>query len=149
MLLLKKNMIQKTTENSQVDSIDLNILNSLKQIAKNLQFESLSTADQIIETSKLFLQTPYVAGTLENIEKEELVVNLHQLDCTTYLENVLALSQSLKKSQANISDFSKNLELPKSKFKTSASGKLCAYVSKKDLLKSMPALILKPASLKP
>jgi hypothetical protein len=106
----KKNMIQKPTENSQVDSVDLEIFNSLKQIAKNLQFESLTTEDQIIETGKLFLQTPYVGGTLEKNKKEELVLNLNQLDCTTYLENVLALSQSLKKSKANISDFSKNLE---------------------------------------
>ena len=106
----KKNMIQKPTENSQIDSVDLNIFNSLKQIAKNLQFDSLTTENQIIETGKLFLQTPYVGGTLDNNKKEELVINLHQLDCTTYLENVLALSQSFNKSQTNISDFSKNLE---------------------------------------
>ncbi|MRT94055.1 N-acetylmuramoyl-L-alanine amidase-like domain-containing protein [Ancylomarina sp. 16SWW S1-10-2] len=107
----KKNMGQELTEDCQVDSIDLDILNSLNQIAKNLQYDSLTTEDQIIEIGKLFLQTPYVGGTLENNVNEELVINLHQLDCTTYLENVLALSQTLKQSQVSTSNFSKNIEL--------------------------------------
>lgn len=121
----KKYLNQKPTENSQVDSIDLDIFNSLKQIAKNLHLNSLSSGDQIIETGKLFLQTPYVGGTLENNGKEELVINLHQLDCTTYLENVLALSQSFSKSETNISDFSKNLEYIRYR-----DGKLNDYTSR-------------------
>jgi len=106
----EKNQNRKQDLILQVDSIDREIFNSLNQIAKVLPFDSMSTADQIIETGKLFLQTPYIGGTLDNNEKEELIINLHQLDCTTYLENVLALTQSLNKSQANISDFSKNIE---------------------------------------
>jgi hypothetical protein len=121
----KKDLSHKPTENTQVHSADIDIFNSLKQIAKNLQFDSLTTEDQIIETGKLFLQTPYIGGTLENNEKEELVINFHQLDCTTYLENVLALSQSFSKSQTNISDFSENLESIRYR-----NGKLNDYTSR-------------------
>lgn len=48
-------------------------------------------------TGKYFLGTPYVASTLEKGDKEELVINLRELDCTTFVENVIALSNELKK----------------------------------------------------
>jgi len=35
---------------------------------------------------------PYVAHTLELGDTEHLIVNLHQLDCTTFIETVLALA---------------------------------------------------------
>lgn len=41
-----------------------------------------------------FLKTPYVAHTLEVNENEELVVNFNEVDCTTFVEYVLALSLS-------------------------------------------------------
>jgi len=98
------------TENMRIDSLDLRIFQSLTAIAKSSDFDSMTSEDQIIETGKLFLQTPYVGGTLNIKEKEELIINLHQLDCTTYLENVLAFSNVLKQSKADISSFSKELE---------------------------------------
>ena len=121
----KKDLNQKPTENAQIDSVDLDIFNSLKQIAKNLRFDSLTPEDQIIETGKLFLQTPYVGGTLDKNEREELVINLHQLDCTTYLENVLAFSQSLRLANTDISDFYKKL-----KYIRYRNGKLKDYTSR-------------------
>ena len=39
---------------------------------------------------KKFLGLPYVGGTLENGDREHLIVNLHGLDCTTYVETVTA-----------------------------------------------------------
>lgn len=48
---------------------------------------------------------PYVARTLEGNDKETLIVNLHQLDCTTYVENVLALALCVKHAQYNFKDF--------------------------------------------
>lgn len=55
----------------------------------------LPTGDLMVETARFLLGLPYVAGTLER-EPEELVVNLRELDCTTLVENVLALTWSLK-----------------------------------------------------
>lgn len=40
-----------------------------------------------------FLGRPYVAHTLEVNDKEQLVINTRQLDCTTLIENVVALTQ--------------------------------------------------------
>lgn len=48
----------------------------------------------VLKTAMFFLGTPYVAHTLE-IEPEGLVVNLRELDCTTFVENVLALTATV------------------------------------------------------
>ena len=48
---------------------------------------------------------PYVAKTLENDSTENLVVNLRQLDCTTYVENVLAIYLCVKNGAQTFDDF--------------------------------------------
>ena len=47
-----------------------------------------------------FLKTPYVAHTLEVNEEEKLVVNFDEVDCTTFVEYVLALALSPCKASA-------------------------------------------------
>ena len=47
-----------------------------------------------------FLKTPYVAHTLEVNDEEKLVVNFDEVDCTTFVEYVLALSLSPVKDGA-------------------------------------------------
>ncbi|GAO30849.1 probable lipoprotein YPO2292 [Geofilum rubicundum JCM 15548] len=49
--------------------------------------------ERIIATAKAFVGTPYVAATLEREGAEELVVNLRNVDCTTFVEYVLAMVQ--------------------------------------------------------
>ena len=51
---------------------------------------------------KKFINYPYVAFTLDQNKDEKLVINTKGLDCTTYVENVLALSICAKKK---IKDF--------------------------------------------
>lgn len=48
---------------------------------------------------------PYVAKTLEGNSKEQLIVNLRQLDCTTYVETVLALTQCVKNKKTGFADY--------------------------------------------
>ena len=48
---------------------------------------------------------PYVAKTLENNSTENLVVNLRQLDCTTYVETVLAIYQCVKHKRLTFADY--------------------------------------------
>lgn len=45
------------------------------------------------ETAKFFLGVPYVGKTLE-YEPERLIVNLREMDCMTFVENVLALAEA-------------------------------------------------------
>jgi len=97
-------------ESLKVDSLDMNIFKSLKQFITDSSFDSLSNGRLIVTTGKLFLQTPYVGGTLDNNDVEKLVINLHQLDCTTFIENILALSKIANQSKTSINDFAKELE---------------------------------------
>lgn len=53
---------------------------------------------------------PYVAKTLEVNTNEQLIVNMWQLDCTTYVENVLALTLCAEKSSISFKDFCRNLQ---------------------------------------
>lgn len=53
----------------------------------------------VIEVAKVFLGTPYVAKILEKGDDYSTIVNLHEVDCTTFVENLLAIK--------NIKDFSK------------------------------------------
>lgn len=64
----------------------------------------------ITSVGKTFLGTPYVAKTLEIDENEPLVINFQGLDCTTYVENVLAFSNLLKNEKTDFFDFTKTLE---------------------------------------
>ena len=43
------------------------------------------------DVGRYFLGLPYVAHTLEVNNYEQLVTNLHEIDCTTFIENSLAL----------------------------------------------------------
>ena len=63
--------------------------NELRQITIIPGRTTPETAVQVAET---FLGTPYVHHTLEGSDTEKLVINLHQFDCTTFIETTLALA---------------------------------------------------------
>lgn len=70
---------------------------------------NLPTDKLVIETAKFFLGTPYVANTLE-IEPEGLVINLRELDCTTFVENVFALTLTVKSGVLLFENYCANLK---------------------------------------
>lgn len=70
----------------------------------------LSEAKSSGETSTLyfanrFINQPYVAHTLEVFDDERLVVNTRELDCTTLVENVLALTLCARHGKTSFKDF--------------------------------------------
>ena len=92
------------------DSTDQAIFNSIREVASNASLDTLQLNDRVIEVAKMFLQTAYIGGTLDRNKKEELVVNFRELDCTTYLENVVVLSKALSNDSLQADDFLKELE---------------------------------------
>ena len=58
---------------------------------------------------KQFLGIPYVGHTLEEGNKEHLIVNVHGLDCTTFVETVLALYLCDKNNERSFNDFCRYL----------------------------------------
>ena len=59
---------------------------------------------------KKFMGIPYVAGTLDRGKQEQLVVNTRELDCTTYVEIVTALTMCAEKHERSFADFCKHLK---------------------------------------
>lgn len=64
----------------------------------------------IPEIGKYFLGNEYVAHTLEVNEEEKLIVNLRELDCTTYAENLLALARTLKSENQSFEQFAEEIK---------------------------------------
>lgn len=67
-------------------------------------------ATLIPELGKYFLGQEYVAHTLEVNEEEKLIVNLRELDCTTYAENLLALARTIKSENQSFEQFAREIE---------------------------------------
>ena len=59
--------------------------------------------------AKKFNGRPYVAYTLEVNDQEKLVVNTRELDCTTLVENVVALTLCTRNHQTTMADFRRQL----------------------------------------
>ena len=59
--------------------------------------------------AKKMLGVPYVAATLDGNEEEQLVVHVDQLDCTTFVETVLALCIADKRDARSFDGFKKAL----------------------------------------
>lgn len=74
---------------------------------------------------KKFLGLPYVGHTLENGEREHLIVNTRELDCTTFVETVLALTLCDKSDKRTFADYCTNLKNIRYR-----GGKLTDYTSR-------------------
>ena len=77
---------------------------TLKEASRQSHIKSLP-----LYFARKFIHTPYVAHTLEVNDREQLVVNTRQLDCTTLVENVTALCLCMKQRQYDFAAFKKNL----------------------------------------
>ncbi|HUH46333.1 MAG TPA: N-acetylmuramoyl-L-alanine amidase-like domain-containing protein [Arenibacter sp.] len=94
-----------------------------RQIISNLDKNDFG--ETIVAVGKTFIGVPYVAKTLEIGESESLVINLQEMDCTTYVENVLAFSIMLKQQKEDFDSYTENLETIRYK-----DGKLEGYASR-------------------
>ncbi len=70
--------------------------------------KDLPIGQLVIRTALFFVGTPYVASTLEK-EPEGLVVNLRELDCTTFVESVLALARTVSEDSLSFKHYCDNL----------------------------------------
>jgi len=66
--------------------------------------------NRMIYFGRQFVGLPYVAHTLENGDREHLIVNLHGLDCTTFVETVAALSICDERNERTFAGYCKWLE---------------------------------------
>lgn len=79
----------------------------------------------ISEIGKSFLNTPYQANTLEVTDREQIIINFSELDCTTFLETGFALARCIKKNRMTFDEFKNELQ-----FIRYRDGKLDEYPSR-------------------
>lgn len=75
--------------------------------------------------ARQFLGVPYVAHTLEVNDQEQLVVNTRQLDCTTLVETVTALTLCARQGKRSWNDYLQILQMLRYR-----QGKLDGYPSR-------------------
>ncbi len=63
----------------------------------------------LLSVGSFFLGTPYAAGTLEQEGLEDLVINLRQMDCFTFLENTVVLTRLIRAGRDTWADFEQAL----------------------------------------
>jgi len=92
---------------SKTDSLKLDSI-WRKAVETDLKNNNLIEIELMV--AQWFKGTPYLAGTLDQNKEEQLVINLQGLDCVTYVETVIALSQTIKGGILNNEAFYRYLE---------------------------------------
>ncbi len=107
LLSLEVNGQIQLTDNIYYADEDITIFNRF--LTEMESKKSLPMDQLIVETGMFFLGTPYVASTLEH-EPEGLVVNFREMDCSTFVDNVIALARMLKSDDHSFDSFCKQLQ---------------------------------------
>lgn len=84
-----------------------------------------TATNAVLTYARAFIGVPYVAHTLEGWEPERLVVNLHELDCTTFVETVCALAMTKRQNSDRFADYCQNLQRLRYR-----GGKMAGYLSR-------------------
>ena len=86
---------------------DTIIINDL--LKKGIE-SGLNDANRLVEFyARQLLGTPYVAHTLE-ADEEVLTINIHELDCLTFIETLYALSRATLDHRYSWRDYAANIE---------------------------------------
>jgi hypothetical protein len=114
------------TDSNAAAKQDIDIFTQRIDAAKQYAFRPLAVGERVAAFGRLFIGTPYVAGTLDlDSNGESLVVNLRGLDCVTFYENALALARLIRQPSPTFNDYKRELELLRYR-----DGKLNGYASR-------------------
>lgn len=79
-------------------------------LAKTTKEKLNNPHDLVLFIARQFIGTPYVANTLEH-DEELLTINTSELDCTTFVETVMALARTVSEGRMSWRDYAHNLQL--------------------------------------
>ena len=115
---------QESPENVVFQTKDKEILEQVFNVFKDDKNTPIS--ELMVKVGLFFRETPYVAATLEiNPDEENLIINLREMDCTTFAENVLAISRTIKNGNPTFEKFA--VELQNIRYR---DGKIDGYTSR-------------------
>ena len=106
-LLLVLSLLVRPVSATVFRSTDsLRIVNLLKEAAA----QKKKPSSWMLWFGKKFIGVPYVGGTLDKTQTEQLVVNTRELDCTTFVEIVTALMMCAKNQETSFAAFCNHLK---------------------------------------
>ena len=76
-----------------------------REVLDELALPEISFGSLIVEAGQHFMGRPYVGYTLEAEGPEQLVVNLSQFDCFTFMETSIALAHTARSPQATFATY--------------------------------------------
>jgi hypothetical protein len=82
---------------------------SVKVVTLLRKVQAKTPSKKIAKWAEMLLATPYVAKTLEVDGDKHLIVNLRELDCTTFVENLVALAMTKKNASTDFQTFKQQL----------------------------------------
>ncbi len=106
-------------------SADEKIFATTIERARQERLDTLPMGEIVAQVGTWFVGTPYVPHTLEAPGPEQLVVNLREFDCVTYVESMLALARVIRSGGNSFDDFTN--ELRKIRYR---QGRLDSYPSR-------------------
>jgi hypothetical protein len=87
-----------------------------KKICESILIEAFKDNMSLVPINELvlmvgrsFLGTSYVSNTLEQKGPEDLVINLRQLDCFTFLENAVVLARLIRAGKRTFTEYADSL----------------------------------------
>lgn len=93
-----------------ISEADRLVLQKFWHYAQTNHLKEQEAGERISSIARFFLDTPYKSNTLNTADGEKLIVNLRELDCVTFVENVLALAFLPKYTSSSEDAFKKNLQ---------------------------------------
>ncbi|MBR9988457.1 MAG: DUF1460 domain-containing protein [Gemmatimonadetes bacterium] len=77
--------------------------------ARANQIDTLPMGEAVAALGRTYVGTPYTPQTLELEGDERLIVNLRELDCVTFIENMLAIARIMKAGTPDYESFKREL----------------------------------------
>ncbi len=76
----------------------------------NKEQPTRKSGELALHVARQFLGKKYKGGTLDTYNGEPLVINCRELDCTTFVETVLALVVTIREGEKSFEEFCHNLQ---------------------------------------
>ena len=89
-------LLAQATPRAQWPDPDWQVLDSKVRWAVAQRLDTLPLGAAIARLGETFVGTTYTPGTLEAPGPERVIINLRELDCVTFIENMLALTRFIR-----------------------------------------------------
>jgi hypothetical protein len=100
----------KSILNRFYDDYDELICRKKFKLFADENIKTLPIGEAIGEIGKSFIDTDYIAGSLDGNNSESLVINLTGFDCVTFVENCLTFARCVLAGKTTFDDYKKELQ---------------------------------------